>query len=114
MRLEINPETMTLRDIEDMEAATGRPIGEFLARFEGRQAGEVRLTDFPAKMLTAMVWVFGRKTEPTLTLEEARDTALVELDFSLPPEGAGGTERASNGSRNSRASTGSRRRNSGR
>lgn len=113
MKLQIDPARMTLRDMEDMEAVTGQPIGAFLERFQGRRGEEVSLADFPAKMITAMVWVFGRKEEPGFTLDEARDLALTELDIAVPPAQAGGAARGSNGSRSSRGSTASRRRNSG-
>ena len=113
MKLAIDPEAMTLRDIEDMEAVSGRPIGEFLGRFQGKSSEQITLGDFDAKTIVAMVWVFGRKNEPGLTLDEARDTRLMDLGFETPPDGASGTERASSGSQNSRASTASRRRISG-
>lgn len=111
MKLVIDPDTMTVRDMEDFETVSGHTMAEFVQRFQGQ--GEVALSAFPAKMLTAMVWIFGRKSDPAFTLEDARDTRLAELEVDNPPSGANGPARSSNGSRNSRASTGSRRRNSG-
>lgn len=113
MNLVIDPGRMTLRDMEDFETATGEPIGKFLGKFQGRDAADIQLSDFPAKMLTAMVWVFGRKSQPGLTLEDARELGLKDLEFDSPPVSAGGVQSASSGSRNSRGSTASRRRISG-
>ena len=90
MKMVIDPATLTFQDIEDMEEATGRPIGEFLGRFQGRAGDEIRLGDFPAKMLTAMVWVFGRRQEPGMTLADARAMSLAELEIDNPPRAAGG------------------------
>ena len=113
MKLTIDPEQMTLRDMEDLEQVSGKPVGEFIAKFQGKAGGDIRLVDFDAKTIVAMVWIFGRKSEPGLTLDAARDTALASLEFDVPPGEAGGAARASNGSRSSRASTASRRRISG-
>lgn len=113
MKLTIDPNSLTFQDIEDMEEATGRPIGEFLAKFQGRDGKDISLAEFPAKMLTAMVWVFGRREEPGLTLEGARAMRLAELEMNNPPAEAGGATKGSGGSRSSRGSTGSRRRISG-
>lgn len=107
MRLVIDPEEMTLRDMEDFEAASGATMAQFVGMFEGKPETEIRLTDFPPRMLTAMVWVFGRKSDPTLTLDGARDVRLVDLEAEGPPSVAGG--RSGSGSRRSPSSTGTRR-----
>jgi len=112
IRLEFDPNDLTLGDMEDIEAATGEPFGAFAQRFQGKSEAEV-LATLPSKVLTAMVWIAGRRNDPTFTLQRARDTKATEIEAGRPPAKAAGTQRSSGGSPNSRASTASRRRISG-
>jgi hypothetical protein len=112
IRLEFDPNDLTLGDMEDFEAATGEPFGALAQRFRGKPANEVIAT-LPAKALTALVWIVARRADPDFTLAMARDTKATDIEAVRPLSGAAGAKRGSNGSRSSRASTESRRRLSG-
>lgn len=85
MRIAIDPSVMTLKDLEDYEAASGSTIGELIERFE---KGNVSMRDFSAAEVIALVWVFARREEPDLTLDDVKGMRLVDLQFASPPEGA--------------------------
>ena len=110
MKLEIDPHSMTLGEMEDFEAAAGASFAELAKLFDSGQP--VRMSEIPIRILTAMVWIFGRRADPELTIEATRKIKLMDLAAELPPSTAG--EAASSAtSRSSRTSTSSRRRNSG-
>lgn len=100
MKVAIDVESLTMGDLEDWERATGENANALLARFE---AGEVKFTDFTMRELNALVWVFARREDPSLTLDDVRQSRLQDVDFGRPPAGAGA--RGASGSRRSQGST---------
>jgi hypothetical protein len=66
---------LTLGDIEDVEEAAGLSFSAIV-----EQLGGERLP--PARVLTALVWVFRRKENPDYTLDEARHLKLSEVRIS--------------------------------
>lgn len=101
MKITMNLDDLTLREIEDFETASGLSIGEI-------GAGKA----LPARALRALVWVVQRREDPAYTYEAAGDVKVGDLEFEGPPAGAGIADSAAI-SRPSRISTGTRRGNSG-
>lgn len=98
MKLTINLEKLTLRDLADFEEKSGMPFGDV-------GTGKA----LPAQALWALVWVAQRREDPSFTYEAAGDLEITELDFGgTDPQPAAG-EPTSVTSRSSRNSTGSRR-----
>lgn len=62
--------SLTLREIEDFEAASGMAIGEI---------GEGKA--LPARALRAAVWILQRREDPSFTFEAAGDVRVTDLDF---------------------------------
>lgn len=111
MKLQIDPASMTLGDMEDYEAASGSTVGRLIERFE--DGGPIGVRDFTTRELVALVWVFARRADPGLTVEDVREMRLIDLEFESPPSEASGAPRGSTGSPSSRESTGSRPQSSG-
>lgn len=70
MKVKLNLEELTLREIEDFEAAGGLAISEV-------GAGKA----LPARALRALVWIMQRREDPSFTFEAAGDVKVSELDF---------------------------------
>lgn len=91
------PDDITLGDMEDFEAITGRPFFEVLTSIEEAGAGENPLKKMQIKDLTALVFIVKRSTDPAMTIERARRTKIDELvlDFRpVDPTGAVDSETA--------------------
>lgn len=100
---------MNIGELADFEEVTGRDPMNLPAEFNPT-----------VKDILAFAWIMGKRSNPAMTLEEARAIRLEDL-AELVPTPAGGVAGAdpsgrssSSGSRNSRKSTGSRRTSSGR
>lgn len=111
MRIAIDIETVTLGEMEQLEELTGLGFADAVTAVQKNQA--------TMKVLVAVVYVFGRREDPSLTLEAVRAMRLDDVEWGSPgaanpPAAAGGAAGASTGSRSSRKSTGSARRSSGR
>lgn len=109
MKIQIDANSLTMGDLEDLETALGEPVGRMLAKLEKDQA---TFADFTMKELNALVWVLGRREDPALTLEQVRQVRLVDMDMQRPP-GVPGAGASPPGSQRSRSTTATRRRNSG-
>lgn len=66
--------SLSLSEVEDLEEYSGLTIGKFS---EALRAGN----DVPARVVTALTWVAGRRADPTFTLADARATKLNGLIF---------------------------------
>lgn len=71
---------ITIRDLRDLEAVTGRPIG---ALFEKLAGGD--MTGLDAETLAGLIWLRMRKDDPTLTLDD-----VLDLDLGALGAGAAG------------------------
>jgi hypothetical protein len=69
----------TLEEVEELEERTGIPVQR------------INPTALPAKVLSVCVWIVRRRTEPDLTLEEARRTTTLRqlADPTTAPNGKG-------------------------
>lgn len=70
MRVNLDLESLTLREIEDFETASNIAIGEI---------GNGKA--MPARALRALVWIIQRREDPAFTYEDAGDVKVTELDF---------------------------------
>ncbi len=111
MKVTISPQEMTLGEMEEFEAASGSGIDGLYQLIDGRE--KVSLSEVPLKMITALVWIFAKRDDPGLTMDQVRATRMVDLEFGDPPAEAGAVASAAT-SRRSAASTTSRRKTSGR
>lgn len=96
--LHLDPEDLSIGDLEDFEEITGQSLTEALKarpvldaegkrQFDekGRPLSETHLT---ARVIKALVYVTKRRDNPAFTLEDARHVRLSELKFAeSDPEG---------------------------
>ena len=83
--LELDVDSLTLGEIEQLEEIANRAIGEIFDIVSGVQP-------MRASVLTAIVWLVKRRQDPSFTVEQARSTrvSLVlaaggETDPTEPP-----------------------------
>ncbi len=76
MKITLDPDKVTLGDLEDFEDASGQDLDRVLASVD--ESGAVQ--NMRMKTVLALVWVFGRKTDPSLTLDQVRAWPMSELD----------------------------------
>lgn len=93
MRIEFDPEAMTLGDIEDFETVSGMSIAAV-------KPGELP----PMKAVTALIWLMRRKEDPAFTLDQARAMRFDEVSFADPLSGPDGSESGSDRSPSSSTS----------
>ena len=67
---------LVLQDLEDLEKLFDAPIGKML--------GEINTDDLTAATMTGIVWMHLKKTDPEITLEEAKKTKLRRLAAPEP------------------------------
>lgn len=84
MQITIDLNSLTLGDVEDLEEYCGVPIMEL----EGR----LRSNRLSTRMLTGLVWIMRRKTEPEFTIAQARELKFTEFDVAYPKAGADAAE----------------------
>lgn len=89
-KISLNPDELTLGDLEDFEEATGKSIQDALKaqpvyeddgvtrKFDdkGRPLSEAKIS---AKTLSALVWLVKRQANPDFTLQDARRVRVAEL-----------------------------------
>lgn len=98
MKIVIREDDLTLQDNEDFEDYAGRTLEEaFVEKFvrdddgnkvfddDGRPEKETTVAS--AKCLTALVWIMGRKDDPSFTIEGARNVKVTLLQI-VPAEDA--------------------------
>lgn len=71
-RLVVDPDDLTLGEIEDIEKAAGQPFAKMM---EG---------GFTASALVAVVYVVMRRDDPSFTIDDARRLKLGSLDLQAP------------------------------
>ncbi|MDG4826019.1 hypothetical protein O7635_29570 [Asanoa sp. WMMD1127] len=95
--LNLNPDELTLGDLEDFEAHTGTTIdkafktvpvfddetGERLFDEKGRP---ITTTEVSAKTLVCLVWIVVRKSNPDFTVADARNVRVTSLTLSEAPQ----------------------------
>lgn len=84
--LEINPDSLTLDDLEEFQAITGQTFDE---AFQANGNGTAKVS---ATAMKAIVFLIKRQTDLTYTLADAGKTRLSELRFATEedPTDAGG------------------------
>ena len=76
--IEMDPNELTLDDLETFETMTGLQFMEMQGK---------NFTAFPVKAINVLVWLFRRHEEPELTLEECkRTTKIKELGLAQSAE----------------------------
>jgi len=81
-QLDIN--SLEVGEVEDMAAYVGMGTGEFMkfmADLESLPAAE-RIYAMPKGMLTAMIWLSGRRQDPNFTIEDAKRVRVTELEYA--------------------------------
>lgn len=84
--LEINPDELTLDDLEEFQDITGQTFDE---AFQANGNGTAKVS---AKAMKAIVYLIKRQKNPAFTLEDAGKVRLSELQFATttdPTEAAG-------------------------
>ncbi len=84
--LALDPDTLTIGDLEDFESVVGRPIFEALAPkaqldddgnvIRDEKGRPVKSVQMDAKSLKAIVWITSRRDNPDFTLEDARNVKV--------------------------------------
>lgn len=91
MKLHIDPNDLTIGDLEDFEEVTGvslqealKPVplldenGEKVFDEKGRPITEVQVS---TKTLKGLVWIIGRKENPSFSLTDARNVKVTSLEI---------------------------------
>lgn len=91
MKITFNPNDLTVGDLEDFEDITGKTLEDaFKPRvvrdevtnkvvIDPKTKRPMTETPMTAKMLLAIVYITGRKTEPNFSVDDARKTKVDEL-----------------------------------
>jgi hypothetical protein len=99
--LNLNPEDLSIGDLEDFEEITGmqlqkaleaKPVidpdtGKQVKDAKGRPLREVQIS---TKVLKALVFLTKRRENPEFTLKDARDVKVTELNFAEADEPGNG------------------------
>lgn len=94
--LNLNPEDLSIGDLEDFEEITGKSLQDALEAkpvldengkqkkdAKGRPLREVQI---PASVLKALVYLTKRRENPEFTLKDARNVKVTELNFTEADE----------------------------
>lgn len=82
--IHIDPDDLTLGELEDFEDLVGRPLDEVLA--DAGKDGKPRIS---AKVLKAFVLIAGRRTNPDMTEADARAVRVSQLELGTKPDPTG-------------------------
>lgn len=74
MKLTLDPNKITVGDIEDFEEATGSGLMEMVSKLSVDGMTEMRGRD-----IKALIWIARRQDDPSFTLEQTRAVTLGEL-----------------------------------
>lgn len=90
-KLKINPDAMTLGDLEDFEEGVGVPLHEALKPVQERddegnkvfdpKGRPVMTVKVSAKSLRYLVWIVKRAEDPEFTPDDARKVKVSELEL---------------------------------
>lgn len=89
--LVIDPNSLSVGDIEDIEEYVGKPISEVFKEGPADAEGN-REVQLSGKALVAVVWVLKREADPDFTIEDARKVKIT--DFKLETNGVDPTDAA--------------------
>ena len=100
--LRIDPDILTIGDLEDFEDVVGAPIYEVLSPRpvigpDGKKVldekGRPELeTKIPTKALKALIWITQRVDNPAFTLDDARSVRVSALELVGSEDGPGNDE----------------------
>jgi hypothetical protein len=71
--MQLDPRTLTIGDVRDIERITGKRISEVEAQLTEES------TEIDTDVLLALVYVTKRKDDPTFTLQDAENVPVAEL-----------------------------------
>lgn len=92
--LAFDPDQLTLGELEDFADAAGVEFAQASDVVEviDEKTGDVkRVRRMKAKGLIALVWILRRRSDPTYTLEDARQVKISGLDMPVEPKKANPT-----------------------
>lgn len=83
---QLDPNGMTIAQMEVIEDYTGLDMGEFQAALKDLAAAEKagRPLRLPTRLACAVVFLAGNQTDPEFTIEDARAMRLTEIASVLP------------------------------
>lgn len=100
--LRVDPDILTIGDLEDFEDVVGAPLYDVLqprpVRDEfGKKVldadGRPELqTQIPTKALKALIWITQRMEKPGFSLDDARSVKVSALELVAPEDGQGNDE----------------------
>lgn len=96
IELNLDPDSLTIGDLEDFEDFVGKPINEAIRQvpavdadgnkvFDERGRPEMTVS-VSAKALKALIWIVQRKKTPGFSLEDARNVRVSSLALGAPSE----------------------------
>ncbi len=103
--LQIDPDALTIGDLEDFEEGVGKPLHEALKPtpvldedgnkvFDAKGRPELQV-NLSAKALRYLVWIVKRQTDPSFTPDDARKVRVGQLELAAPePTSESGNESA--------------------
>ncbi|MFF7233948.1 hypothetical protein [Streptomyces sioyaensis] len=105
--LRIDPDKLTIGDLEDFEEVVGEPLYEALAPRpvigpDGKKVLDERgrpelETKVSTKSLKALIWISERAIKPEFSLNDARNVRVSELQLVAPEETNQGNGDGQNG-----------------
>ncbi|MGV9815468.1 hypothetical protein ACWDTQ_26600 [Streptomyces cellulosae] len=100
--LRIDPDVLTIGDLEDFEDVVGAPLYDVLQPRPVRDADGKKVLDekgrpemqmqLPTKALKALIWITQRVEKPDFSLEDARNVRVSALELVAPEDGQGNDE----------------------
>lgn len=94
--LSLNPEELSIGDLEDFEEITGMQLQDALAAKpvldeNGKQVKDekgrpLREAQLSTKVIKALVYLTKRRDNPAFTLDDARNVKVTELNFAEAAE----------------------------
>lgn len=88
MIVEFDAGKLSLGDIEDLETYTGLTFEEIQNLIPTQNGNAKAAKAPPAKVTVAITWIVRRQSDPSFTVEQARNLTLEELVESVPNRAA--------------------------
>lgn len=79
LKINLSQSSLTLGDMEDFEELTGQSLGRVVEVAATADADSM-LASLPIKTITGLIWITGRKADPSLTLEQVRSMPIEDLE----------------------------------